>query len=164
MNSPKNTSSAAERFVLVGNDERRPGRTPMPEAFAVKATTDDTAGRLSLLEVTLVFDIPRHVHHSADEAIYVLDGELGVEFDGRDYTVGPGGFVLLPMGVPHALSRASTLPPRVLQISSPGGWERYLEDLFEAGPAVLTNGRLDPVKVNAIAARHDISYDEKSTP
>lgn len=164
MNSPKNTSSAAERFVLVGNDERRPGRTPMPEAFAVKATTDDTAGRLSLLEVTLVFGIPRHVHHSADEAIYVLDGELGVEFDGRDYTVGPGGFVLLPMGVPHALSRASTLPPRVLQISSPGGWERYLEDLLEAGPAVLTNGRLDPVKVNAIAARHDISYDEKSTP
>lgn len=138
MNSRKNTSSASERFILVGNDERRPGRTQMPEAFAVKATTDDTVGGLSLLEVTLVFDIPRHVHHSADEAIYVLEGELGVEFDGRDYTVGPGGFVLLPMGIPHALRRVSTLPPRVLQISSPGDWERYLEDLFEAGPAVLT--------------------------
>jgi hypothetical protein len=70
----------------------------------------------------------------------------------------------LPTGIPHALSRASTLPPRVLQISSPGGWERYLEDLFEAGPAVLTNGRLDPAKVNKIAARHDISYEEESTP
>jgi hypothetical protein len=46
----------------------------------------------------------------------------------------------------------------VLQISSPGGWECYLEDLVEAGSSVLTDGRLDPVKINPIAAKYDIRY------
>jgi hypothetical protein len=55
---------------------------------------------------------------------------------------------------------ASSPPPRLLQISSPGGWECYLEDLFEAGQAVLTDGQLDPVKINPIAAKYDIRYDE----
>ncbi|MFI6401043.1 hypothetical protein [Streptomyces sp. NPDC050548] len=73
----------------------------------------------------------------------------------------PGGsFVLLPHGVPHALRRDSAPPPRVLQISAPGGWEHYLEDLFEAGPAVLTDGRLDPAQINPIAAPYDIVYEE----
>ncbi|MFI6069988.1 hypothetical protein ACIA5C_00190 [Actinoplanes sp. NPDC051343] len=65
-----------------------------------------------------------------------------------------------PHGVPHALRCASSPPPRVLQISSPGGWEGYLEDLFEAGDAVLTDGRLNPVKINPIAAPYNIRYEE----
>jgi hypothetical protein len=32
--------------------------------------------------------------------------------------------------------------------------------LFEAGPAVLTGGELDPAKINPIAAPYDISYEE----
>ncbi|MEU7631266.1 hypothetical protein AB0C34_14940 [Nocardia sp. NPDC049220] len=38
------------------------------------------------------------------------------------------------------------------------GWECYLEDLFEAGPTVLTDGALDPAEINPVAARHDIHY------
>ncbi|MFC3452158.1 cupin domain-containing protein [Amycolatopsis speibonae] len=115
------------------------GRVPLPPAFSVKATTEDTDVRFSLLEVTVAVDIPRHVHHEADECVYVLDGELGIEFDDETHVAAKGTFVLLPHGAPHALRRLSE-PPRVLQISSPGGWEHYLEDLFEAGPAVRRTG------------------------
>lgn len=149
-----------DRFFLLEPGEVRPGRVPLPPAFAVKAMTSDTEGRFSLLEVVLARDIPRHTHHVADECIYVLDGELGVDFDDRVFTATKGMFVLLPHGVPHALRRVSSPPPRVLQISSPGGWECYLEDLFEAGPAVLTDGALDPRKINPIAAEYDIRYEE----
>lgn len=149
-----------DRFLMVLPGEARTGRVALPPAFAVKATTEDAEGRLSFLEVILARDIPRHTHHVADELIYVLDGELGVDFDDRKLTATAGTFVLLPHGIPHALRCASSPPPRVLQISSPGGWERYLEDLFEAGDAVLTDGRLDPVKINPIAATYDIRYDE----
>jgi quercetin dioxygenase-like cupin family protein len=148
------------RFLLLAPGEVRPGRIPLPAAFAVKATTEDAEGRLSLLEVTVARDIPRHTHHVADELIYVLEGELGVDFDDRTLTATKGVFVLLPHGVAHALRCASSPPPRVLQISSPGGWECYLEDLFEAGQSVLTDGRLDPTKINPIAAKYDIRYDE----
>ncbi|GLY64633.1 cupin domain-containing protein [Amycolatopsis taiwanensis] len=127
----------------------------------MKATTEDTEARFSLLEVVVARDIPRHTHHEADECIYVLDGALGVDFDDESHTITKGTFVLLPHGVPHALRCASEPPPRVLQISSPGGWEHYLEDLFEAGPSVLTDrGTVDPVKINPIAARYAIRYEE----
>jgi quercetin dioxygenase-like cupin family protein len=150
-----------DRFLMLAPGEVRPGRVPLPPAFAVKATTEDAEGRLSLLEVSLARDVPRHTHHVADELIYVLEGELGVDFDDRTLTATKGMFVLLPHGVPHALRCASSPPPRVLQISSPGGWECYLEDLFEAGPSVLTDGRLDPAKINPIAAKYDIRYDDR---
>ncbi|MRH89168.1 cupin domain-containing protein [Nocardia sp. SYP-A9097] len=152
------------RFLLLQPGEVRPGRIPLPPAFAVKAATADTEGHFSMLEVTLARDIPRHTHHVADESIYVLDGVLEVEFDDRVLTVTAGMFVLLPHGIPHALRCGSTPPPRLLQISSPGGWECYLEDLFEAGPSVLTNGALDPAKINPIAAKYDIRYEETATP
>lgn len=148
------------RFLLLEPGRTRPGRVPLPPAFTVKARTDDTEGRFSLLEVTVARDIPRHIHQVADECIYVLDGELGVDFDDCTFTATQGMFVLLPHGVPHALRCASDPPPRVVQISSPGGWECYLEDLFEAGQSVLTEGKLDPVKINPIAAKYDIRYED----
>ncbi|MFI1973309.1 cupin domain-containing protein [Streptomyces cinnamoneus] len=150
------------RFFLLEPGTARPGRFPLPPAFAVKATTADTEGRFSLLEVTVAKDIPRHTHHTADECIYVLDGVLDIEFDDHTYSAPEGTFALLPKGVPHALRCGSQPPPRVLQISSPGGWEHYLEDLFAAGPSVLTDGELDPAKINPIAAPYDITYAERT--
>jgi quercetin dioxygenase-like cupin family protein len=150
-----------DRFILLQPGEARPGRLPLPPAFAVKAMTSDTEGRFSLLEVTVARDIPRHTHHAADEGIYVLEGELGIEYDDQRHTATAGTFVLLPHGVPHALRCASEPPPRVLQISSPGGWEHYVEDLIEAGPSVLTAGVLDPTKINTIAAKYNIQYEEE---
>jgi len=149
-----------DRFILLDKGAARPGRLPLPPAFSVKALTEDTGGAFSLLEVTVAMDIPRHIHQYADEAIYVLSGELGVDIEDRSYPATAGMFVLLPRGVPHALRKASDPPPRMLQISSPGGWEHYLEDLFEAGPGVLTDGALDPVKINPIAAKFGIRYEE----
>ncbi|MCM1976471.1 cupin domain-containing protein [Streptomyces sp. G1] len=92
--------------------------------------------------------------------IYVLEGELGVHFDGEDLTIPAGSFILLPKGIPHALSRATDIPPRVLQGSSPGGWECYLEDLVEAGPATTPDGALTPADLNTIAVPHGIQYEE----
>ncbi|MDT5027670.1 MAG: hypothetical protein QOE61_4096 [Micromonosporaceae bacterium] len=148
------------RFILLRAGEARRGRLPLPPAFTVKAMTEDTDGRFCLLEVTVDRDIPRHTHADADECIYVLTGEMGIEFDDQRYIATQGMFALLPCGVPHALRCASDPPPRVLQISSPGGWEHYVEDLIEAGPAVLSGGALDPVKINPIAARYGVHYHE----
>ncbi|MBT2225340.1 cupin domain-containing protein [Nonomuraea sp. NEAU-A123] len=146
------------RFYLLQRGDVRPGRIKVPPAFATKARATDTDGRLSLLEMVVAQDIPRHIHHEADEGIYVFDGELVVEYDDRTDKVGKGQFVLLPHGVPHALRCGSTPPPRVIQISSPGGWECFIEDLIEARPHITTGGRLDPVKLNPIAAKYAITY------
>ncbi|MFE1872480.1 cupin domain-containing protein [Streptomyces sp. NPDC059496] len=149
-----------ERFVLLDAGEARPGRIPLPPAFSVKAATGDTEGRFSLLEVVLAREIPPHTHHVADESVYVLEGELLVDTGGRSHTLTAGQFVLLPRGVPHALRPGPGGPPRVLQISSPGGWECFVEDMIEAGPRLTVDGRLGPARLNRIARRHDITYEE----
>lgn len=154
------TNTLRERFINLAAGEHRPTRVPLPPLMQVKASAQDTEGRLSLLEVTLVRDIPRHVHEVSDEMIYILEGVLAVHFDGEDLTVPAGSFILLPHGVPHAIGRAAENPPRVLQMSSPGGWECFMEDLAEAGPAVRrADGSLDPASLNPIAARHHIRYE-----
>ncbi|ACZ87852.1 cupin domain-containing protein [Streptosporangium roseum] len=150
-----------DRFILLDAGQARPGRIPIPPAFSVKARTTDTEGRFSLLEVVVAQEIPRHTHHIADESIYVLEGELIVDFDDRTHTVTRGQFVLLPHGVPHALRPGAGRPPRVLQISSPGGWECFVEDMIEARSQISTGGRLDPVQLNLIAGKYDITYEEE---
>lgn len=150
---------SVDRFILLEPGEARPTRIPLPPAFEVKATTGDTEGRFSLLEVRVALDIPRHTHFQEDECVYVLDGVLEIEFAGRKYSVTKGMCLLLPHGVPHAIRRVTEQVPRVLQISSPGGWERVVEDMIEAGPAVMSDGKLDPAKMKPIAARHHLEYE-----
>ncbi|MFF5713866.1 cupin domain-containing protein [Streptomyces sp. NPDC012756] len=153
-----------DRFILLDPGASRPTRVPLPPAMTVKARTEDTEGRFSCMEVVVAQEIPRHVHHVADECIYVLSGSLGVEFDDTDRTVTAGQFVLLPHGVPHALRPVGTPPPHVLQISSPGGWECYLEDLSEHLSGAGHRSRLDATALNRIAAPYQITYEEPAAP
>lgn len=150
---------SADRIRVLEPGEVRPSRVPLPPVFALKATRQDTDGRFTLMEMTVVHDIPPHTHLDADENIYVLDGSIEVTLADRRYTAGKGAFMLLPREVPHAIRRLSDAPPVVLQISSPGGWEDLVADLVEAGPAVMTAGRLDPAKINPISVKHGIVYE-----
>ena len=149
-----------DRFVLLGSGQARPGRIPLPPAFSVKARTADTDGLFSLLEVTVAQPVPRHTHHIGDECIYVLSGELEIEFGNRVHTAGPGAFALLPHGVPHAIRPSSTPPPRVIQISSPGGWECVVEALIEHRSEVSKAGTFDPAALNRYTRRYHVVYEE----
>ncbi|WP_344939437.1 hypothetical protein [Actinomadura miaoliensis] len=50
----------------------------------------------------------------------------------------------------------------MIQISSPGGWERFVENLIEVRPHITVGGKLDVRKLNPIAAKYDITYQEPS--
>ena len=140
--------SENHRMIVHRGGESRPTRIPLPPDYQIKAGTEDTEGRFSFLEVAVTHDIPRHIHHTDDEAFYLLEGELEVEFEGEKYSVTPGMFMLLPHGVPHQVKVVSQTPPRLLQVSSPGGFEHFLEDLIE----VQSDG--DPEKFAAVSAKH----------
>ncbi|MGG2461243.1 cupin domain-containing protein [Streptomyces sp. RGM 3693] len=150
------------RCYVLDRGAVRPGRIAVPPAFGIKARTTDTAGRFSFLEVTVAQPIPLHTHHGADECIYVLDGALHIDFDGRVHTAGRGQFVLLPHGVPHAIRPGSTPPPRVLQISSPGGWECVVETLIEHRAEVSRAGRFDPAALNRYTRQYHVTYEEEA--
>jgi mannose-6-phosphate isomerase-like protein (cupin superfamily) len=57
---------------------------------------------------------PLHVHHSDDEAWYVLDGRLGFTLGDRTIEAGPGSAVIAPRGVAHTFWNASDGATRYL--------------------------------------------------
>lgn len=70
-----------------------------------------------------------HVHFSADEQIYVLEGTLSVWLDGRWQELPPGALAIAPHGVPHALGNRSKHPVRFLVSGEPAGFERFFADI-----------------------------------
>ena len=86
-----------------------------------KLTTDDTDGAFFLFEdvMTEGKTTPLHRHPEADETVYVLEGEILVEVDGKRTRVGAGGMTFTPKGVPHAFLVVSD-HARLLTLQTPG--------------------------------------------
>jgi mannose-6-phosphate isomerase-like protein (cupin superfamily) len=92
----------------------------------VLATADMTGGAYGLMvqEATRGFSPPLHRHGREEDAYLVLEGEVTFRLDGEDRQVGPGGFILLPRGIPHTF-RVDTEQARWLEIVTPGGFEQW---------------------------------------
>ena len=62
---------------------------------------------------------------------YLLYGTAEFRCDGRALHAGPGDFVLLPAGLPHAFLIGADEPLRALQITTPAGFEDFAADAGE---------------------------------
>src|SRR4029077_15117057 len=61
--------------------------------------------------------LSRHVH-SYEEALYVLEGELVFESDGRVHRLVPGDYALNPIGAPHALATGPDVGARWISVTT----------------------------------------------
>ncbi|WP_214402408.1 cupin domain-containing protein [Pseudonocardia lacus] len=94
--------------------------------------------------------VPLHIHRRAEEAFYVLAGELAVLADGQRVDAPAGAFVLIPRGTTHALANLASRPVRWLTLISPAAeseWIEAEEELLAAG------GEPDPAALAAIHHR-----------
>ena len=99
---------------------------PGHPAVALKAGASATLGAYSLLEFTVAGNgPPMHVHHDAEEAFYVLDGEITIRIGTETIQAIAGSFVLIPRETPHTFDNASDHPSRMLTIFSPPGFEQF---------------------------------------
>lgn len=107
--------------------------------FTVKATAAETGGSLFVFEDTMAQGktTPLHLHPESEEAIYVIEGELLAHVEGKDHPVGPGGFAVVPRGVPHALLVTSKIA-RVLAILVPGKAESFYRGASEPASSDTT--------------------------
>jgi len=133
----------------------------------------DQSGAWSAFEavVTPGFDVGAHLHHSAEEFFYILDGELDLlAFEPLARTAGewqswqsasgarvvrggPGSAMFVPAGCPHAFSNPGTVAARMLFLVSPPGHEHYLEEI---GKLIGQGGPPSPEAIAEIRERHDI--------
>lgn len=107
--------------------------------MTVKAGDRQTAGAFTLIEqeAPAGFGPPPHVHLAEDEAFYVLAGELAVSCGGATWVATPGSFVFLPRGLPHSFTVAAAGPARLLQLTSPAGFERFAAEVGEPVGAAM---------------------------
>lgn len=96
-------SSKKARFIKLGPGEALETRVDIAPLYLLKAGAAHTDGQYSVLEVSVGHELPLHIHETADELFFLLDGTLRVTFDDEQHEVGPGSFMFLPAGVPHAI-------------------------------------------------------------
>jgi mannose-6-phosphate isomerase-like protein (cupin superfamily) len=123
-----------------------------------------SGGGFSLVEHPMsprALGAPLHRHAHEDEYSYVLAGRVGVQL-GDDVVYGkPGDLIVKPRGQWHAFWNAGDEAARVLEIISPGGFERYFEraaGLFSAG------GPPNPDALVALADEYGLEFDLASIP
>jgi mannose-6-phosphate isomerase-like protein (cupin superfamily) len=114
----------------------------------VKVGADDAIGSVTVIDFELAPESagpPLHLHERITDSFWVLEGTLTVLMDGEEREAAAGSHVVVPPGNVHSVSNPSAEPVRFLNISTPGGLERYLRELAA-----------DPSDFAAIAARHDV--------
>ena len=128
------------------------------DLLTVKATGAQTDGAFLVVEelarrgkVT-----PLHDHPDEEETFYVLEGELLFHLDGNDRSVGAGGFVSVPRGIPHAFLVTSEVARSLILITpGSGAMESFLRSAGEpAAERVLpAESPLDIERIGAAAER-----------
>jgi mannose-6-phosphate isomerase-like protein (cupin superfamily) len=121
----------------------------------VRVTSEASGGAFSLFEeVPPLLDTPLHVHRDEDELFYVLEGQHVYRVGDKEYTVGPGGLVFAPRGIPHAQRRVVSGEGRQLVVTTPGGFEGFFRELA----AVEGAGTIGPEAYAAASERFSITW------
>jgi mannose-6-phosphate isomerase-like protein (cupin superfamily) len=125
------------------------------------AWASETGGGFSLVEHPIPprgLAAPLHRHSREDEYSFVLEGRMGAELGGEVVIAEPGDFVFKPRRQWHTFWNAGDEPARILEIISPGGFERYFEELVDYARART------PETVAPVAARYGLEFDVDSIP
>ena len=117
------------------------------------------------------YDVGAHVHNRGEEVFFVLEGEVDLlAFEPADRSVGdwhewvsaagrrylrggPGAFMHVPAGVPHAFANRSGAPVRMFfQSSVLGGHENYFRELADL---LRSGGPPDQQAITSLRERYD---------
>ncbi len=96
----------------------------------VKTGGEETGDAFSIAEHVYPagFGPPPHIHRNEDEAFYVLEGEVAFFSGGTTFRGGPVAYVRMPRGLPHTFRVEGDTPARLLIVTAPAGFERFIRD------------------------------------
>ena len=105
---------------------------PLPgEKIGMGVESEHTGGAFSLTEIIVAPQAgpPLHIHHDADEVLFVLEGNVDFVCDNKRFKTGAGGFAAVPKGTPHAFRNFENSPARMIVLLSPGGFEQVMREM-----------------------------------
>src|SRR5262245_25816476 len=132
-----------------------------PDPWSFRITGADIDGRFDFIEATITHlqGPPLHLHHEQDDTFFVIEGILTVQVDDELFDLHAGDLVCAPKGVPHTFANVEKELVRVINIMTPGGFDRVMEDY-----ASLPVGRPDPQVLEELAHKHKLAFVGPSIP
>lgn len=96
--------------------------------ISINATLEQTGGIFNLFEVLcpIKYETPLHIHYAEDVAIFVVGGALEIFWGKEKKNAPPGSFFFHPKGTPHGFRVHGKSPARILYITIPAGFDRYV--------------------------------------
>jgi quercetin dioxygenase-like cupin family protein len=103
---------------------------------SIKATSEQTSGVLNLFEVFCSpdYSTPLHIHYIEDVAVYVLEGTLTFFWGGEKIEASVGSFFYQPRGTPHGFRVEGPASARILYMTFPAGFDRFVLEQEQASP------------------------------
>jgi mannose-6-phosphate isomerase-like protein (cupin superfamily) len=143
----------------------RDGRAVDLQSVGVRFMTwaEETGGGFSMVEHpipprTLV--APVHKHSNEDEYSYVIEGRMGALLGDDVIYAEVGDLAFKPRNQWHTFWNPDDRPCRILEIISPGGFERYFDELA----AVMVSPGFEPPQLAELGARYGLEFDPESIP
>ena len=121
-------------------------------------TEETHAGGFSLVEHPMpprALAAPLHRHSREDEYSYVLEGRMGALLGDDVVYAEAGDLVHKPRNQWHTFWNAGDEPCRILEIISPGGFEKFFEEIVDAS---------DPEALTDLPERYGLEIDAESVP
>ena len=124
---------------------------------------EDTGGGFSLVEHPMAprhLAAPLHRHNREDEYSFVLEGRMGALRGDDIVEAGPGDLVYKPRDQWHTFWNAGDERCRILELIAPAGFEKFFEELVDAGGATGAG----PVKMEELSRKYAIDFRLDSIP
>jgi quercetin dioxygenase-like cupin family protein len=124
----------------LGQGETAQGRIVVPEEgirwemeperlMTFKLLSEQTRDSVSIFEeiVPPGAGTPLHIHHTSDEAIHLLAGELMIRLGAQVTTVSAGTWIFIPRGTTHGWKNRSNVPVRASYTFTPSDGAKVFE-------------------------------------
>lgn len=98
---------------------------------------------------------PLHVHETADQTHYVLEGTYELIAGPDVATVGRGSCVHMPRCIPHTFRNVGDETAELIEFTLPGGIDRYFDDVEHLSPFAT-----DIEARNAVGKPYGISFPD----
>ena len=131
----------------------------------VKLPESATSGTLAVFEQLAPpgSATPMHRHDATDEQFYVLSGEVVFHGPRGARRCEPGAFVSVPRGTVHGFRVTDDGPARLLVISAPATFERFVRAVSSPAPSATLPPASPPPepaaveRLAAVGAQHDVT-------
>ena len=106
-------------------------------SVSIKATSEQTGGVFNLFEVSCPqgFATPLIIHYTEDVAVYILEGSLTLFWGNeKKKEATAGSFLYQPRSTPHGFRVEDGTPVRILYMTVPAGFDRFILEQELPGP------------------------------